>query len=129
MARSITLSNLKHAMKRINEESMLRKLGSCDAVMGIKVASRCYAVTFEAFEVVDVSEIDEDDLLDVDFYIDMKKKDWETFLSTLDTDAPQTLNNLDLEHNIVKSADERRRLAFLQYHLSFQRFFEVAATT
>ncbi|HKI73003.1 MAG TPA: hypothetical protein VJ998_00040 [Pseudomonadales bacterium] len=124
---SMTLSTLKHAMKQINEDSALRKLGSCDAIMGIKVASKCYAVTFTAFEVGDVSEIEQDDLREVDFYIDMKKKDWDTFLASLASDAPQSLNVLDLEQGIVKGADTRRKLAFTQYHLSFQRFFEVAA--
>lgn len=127
MANSITLSTLKHAMKHANENALMRKLGSCDAVMGIKVASKCYAVTFSAFEVSEVSEIDEDSLRDVDFYIDMKKKDWEAFLASLETDTPQTLNELDLDQQVVKSADERRRLTFFQYHRSFQRFFEIAA--
>ena len=127
MANSITLTALKHAMKQANEQAELRKLGSCDAVMGIKVASKCYAVTFNAFDVSDVAEIDADNLRDVDFYIDMKKKDWSDFLESLMTGAPQSLNELDLAHQVVKSTSERRRLTFFQYHRSFQRFFEIAA--
>lgn len=127
MARSISLSTLKQAMKSANDSTTLRKLGSCDATMGIKAASKCYAVTFDAFDVSDVTEIDDDSLRNVDFYIDMKKKDWDAFLASLATDAPQSLNELDLEQQVIKSVDERRRLKFFQYHLSFQHFFEIAA--
>jgi hypothetical protein len=127
MARSITLKALKETAKQVNQDSRLRKLGSCDAVMGIKVASRCFAVTFAGFEVAEVAEIDADALLDVDFYIDMKKKQWETFLAGLEGDTPRTLNELDLDDAVVKGADERKRLTFFRYHRSFQHFFEVAA--
>jgi len=127
MAKSITLKALKETARQVNRDSRLRKLGSCDAVMGIKVATRCFSVTFAGFEVADVAEVEEDALLDVDFYIDMKKKEWETFLAGLDGEEPQTLNELDLDHAVVKGADERKRLTFFQYHRSFQHFFEVAA--
>ena len=127
MSHAMNLSTLKHAMKSANEGTELRKLGSCDAIMGIRIASKCFAVTFAAFEVTDVTEIEEDELREVDFYIDMKKKDWDAFLQSLEGEAPRSLNELDLENQVIKSADERRRLTFFQYHRSFQRFFEIAA--
>ena len=128
MANTITLKNLKDAMKRVNADPATRKLGSCDATMGIKAASKCYAVTFDAFAVTDVREIDQDGLVDVDFYIEMSKKDWTTFLEALAGEQPATLNDLDLTRQVVNSRDERHKLTFLQYHLSFQHFFEVAAS-
>lgn len=128
MANTITLKHLKDTMKRVNADPVTRKLGSCDAVMGIKSASKCYAVTFDAFEVTDVREIDQDGLVDVDFYIEMSKKDWTAFLDELAGEQQATLGDLDLERQVVKSRDERHKLTFLQYHLSFQHFFEVAAS-
>lgn len=123
----MNLKTLKDAMKRVNEDAAFRRRGTCDAVMGIKSGSKCYAVTFEAFEVSGVREIDQDGLVDVDFYIDMKKKDWDEFLAGLKSGKAPGLNELDLEQRVVKGEDEGRRLAFLRYHSTFQHFFEAAA--
>lgn len=124
---SLTLKTLKAAMKRVNEDPTFKRRGTCDAVMGIKAGSKCYAVTFSAFEVTDVRETDADDLVNVDFYIEMKKREWDQLLDDISAGNHTTLNELDLAQNVVKSSDELKRLTFLQYHTTFQHYIEAAA--
>jgi len=124
---AMNLKSLKTAMSRVNGDPAFRKLGTCDAVMGIKAGKRCYAVTFDAFEVDDVREIPEEDLLDVDFYLDMRKKEWDELLADVAGGKQTDLNQLDLERGIVNAKSERLRHTFLQYYLTFQRFIEAAA--
>ena len=50
-----------------NEDGRLRKLGTCDAVMGVKVLDRAFEVTFEAFDCVGVREIKLSALAKTDF--------------------------------------------------------------
>lgn len=82
--------------------------------MGIKVGGATYAVVFEAFECCKVMQTAEDDLRDLDFYIDMSKTAWLKFLRSLKGKRPQSLDVLDLYKGVVKSFDPARRLAFLR---------------
>lgn len=127
MTTSITLKSLKDGMKKTNEEQGLRKLGSCDMVMGVKTGNKCYSVTFSGFECVGVNEVGEDDLRDLDFYIDMPKKDWTAFLESQATEHPTTLNQMDLNDAVVKSKDARHKLEFTRYHRTVQHFFRCVA--
>lgn len=122
-----SLAWFKTGLKNANDDPEFRKLGTCDAKVGVKIGNQVYAITFEAFAVSAVKKITVDDLRDLDFYIDMPMADWESFLSSLNGDAPISLNSLDLSAGIVKSFDESRRISFPRYHLTFQRFFAAAA--
>ena len=119
---------LEQAQSKVNNASDLKKLGSCEVTMGIKVGSETYSVTFEAFECSGVSQITEDDLRDLDFYIDMSKTAWLEFLRSLNGKEPQSLDVLDLEKGVVKSFHAARRLAFLQYNQTVQTFFALAVS-
>jgi hypothetical protein len=119
---------LQQAQSKVNDASALKKLGSCDVTMGIKVGSETYSVAFEAFECSGVTQITEDDLRDLDFYIDMSRTAWLKFLRSLKGEEPQSLDVLDLEKGVVKSFHAARRLAFLQYNQTVQTFFAVAAS-
>lgn len=123
MANAITLKGLKDAMKRVNQDGLLRKLGSCDTTMGIKAGKKCYNVTFSGFECSDVGEVSEEDLRDLDFYFEMSRGDWANFVANQTSESPVGLNELDLLEGVVKSRDARRKLNFTRYHRSIQHFF------
>ncbi len=127
MATSITLKALRDGRKKANEGQTFRKLGSCDALMGIKAGRKCYSVTFSGFECRAVAEISEDELRDLDFYIEMNRADWEGFLASRNSGAPTGLNELDLTDEVVKSWDARRKLNFTRYHRSIEHFFKCVA--
>ncbi len=128
MATFPSIEWLENARVEVNRDSTLRKLGSCDVTMGIKAGSTTYAVVFEAFECADVTQITEDDLRDLDFYIDMSKTAWLKFLRSLKGKQPQSLDVLDLEKGVVKSFDAARKLTFLRYNQSIQTFFDLAVS-
>jgi hypothetical protein len=128
MSKFPSLAWFKTGLKNANEDPEFRELGSCDASVGVKIGGKVYAIVFEAFAVTSVTKIGVDDLRDLDFYFDMSRPDWESFLSSLNGDEPISLNSLDLRAGIVKSFDESRRITFPRYHLTFQRFFAAAAS-
>ncbi len=54
----------------VNQDGRLRKLGTCDAVMGVKVQDQAFEITFDAFDCVGVREISLADLAKTDFYLE-----------------------------------------------------------
>ena len=119
---------LNAARESVNDDPDYRALGTSDYSVGIKSGDDVFRVDFEAFECSGVREIPETDLRDTDFYLDMSPGQWRAYLESLDGDVPQTLSDLDLtiEGGIVRGGDERRKVAFPQYHLSLERFFRQA---
>lgn len=128
MSKFPSLAWFKMALKNANNDPEFRKLGTCDANVGIKIGKQVYAITFDAFSVSEVTKIESDDLRDLDFYIDMSRAEWDSFLESLNGNDPISLNSLDMDKGIVKSFDELKRISFPRYHLTLQRFFTTAAT-
>ena len=116
-----------------NLEPQFRSLGNCDCKMGVKVGNDVYQITFEGFECSTVEQIDEDELRETDFFLDMPADAWKEFLENIraneGADSNHTLNTLDLTQpeGVVRSHDELRRAAFFQYHLSVQAFFDASS--
>ncbi len=54
----------------VNSDPAFRQLGTVDAVVGVKVGSKIFELTFEAFECTDVREAAENDLRDMDFWLE-----------------------------------------------------------
>ena len=119
---------LNAARDGVNSDADYRALGTADYSVGIKSGESVFRVDFEAFECTSVIEFREMDLRDADFYLDMSPSQWRGYLESVQTDEPQTLSDLDLttEGGIVRGSDERRKVAFPQYHLSLERFFRQA---
>ena len=128
MSKFPSMAWFKTGLQKANDDPEFRKLGTCDAKVGVKVGNQVFALAFDAFSVSSATKITQDDLRDLDFYIDMPRADWDSFLASLNGDEPVSLNSLDLRSGIVKSFDEARRVTFPRYHLTFQRFFTAAAT-
>ena len=78
-----------------------------------------------------MSEVEERDLLDVDFYLDMPPDEWRAMLSNIaandGADRDHTLNALDVERGIVAAATPYGKNNFARYHLTVQRFFDLSA--
>lgn len=116
-----------------NENPEFRALGSNDTKFGVVVGDQIVRLDFYGFECTEVSEISEDDLLDMDFYLEMKSESWQAFVQHIQTngaaDAQHTFNTLDLNEpgGILKSHDPYRRNNFFRYHLTIQKFFDSAA--
>ncbi len=113
-----------------NRDRAFRRLGSCDAKVGVRVGERIYALDFEAFECAAVSEIQEYALADADFVLRMDPESWRSLLTNVKdnggADSEHTLNTLDVQSGIVQSANPYGLNSFARYHLTLQRFFDVS---
>ena len=119
----------------VNNDPEFRRLGSVDAVMGVKVGERVFVITFEAFECTEVKEGTEYDLIDADFFLEMSVDQWSDLITnTKDNggaDLSHTLNTLDLmiEGGISDNAtgDQLRGDIFFRVNQSLQHFFDSSA--
>ncbi len=111
----------------------LRKLGTCDAVMGVKVGDQAIELTFEAFDLVNIREIQPAELANIDFYLDAPFETWREMLDNIKehgkADLQHTLNTIDFlePEGFAKSNDQSRKDLFYRYLQTFQRFFDASA--
>ena len=71
---------LDRAAKAVNSDPAFRKLGSTDMRIAFKAGAVARGITFEAFEVTKVQDVDENDLRDWDLVIDMPARNWTNYL-------------------------------------------------
>ena len=116
----------------VNKDEGYRRLGTCDAGVGVKVPDlkKYYKLTFEAFEVADVREVSEADAEDTDFWLELTYARWKEMLQNIKAngaaDLHHTLNTIDLEEpeGFARSHDGYRRDAFYRFNQTFQYFFD-----
>ena len=65
----------------VNNDPEFRRIGSIDAVMGVKVGEKVFILTFEAFECSEVKEGTDYDLIDADFFLEMSVEDWQDLIT------------------------------------------------
>ncbi len=119
----------------VNADPEFRRLGTVDAGMGVKVGSRVFVITFEAFECVDVKEGAEADLDDLDFYLELGEAGWRDLVENTKAnggaDRRHTLNTLDLtlDDGLSQNAtgDQLRGDMFFRVNQSLQHFFDLSA--
>jgi hypothetical protein len=118
----------------VNADDRLRKLGTCDAIMGVKVEDKAFEITFEAFDITGVREVSEADLVKTDFYLDASAKDWQVMLENIKKnggtpDRQYTLNTIDFlsAEGFAKSDDQSKKDSFHRYGQTFQLFFNASA--
>lgn len=119
----------------VNADPEFRRLGSVDAGMGVKVGSRVFVITFEAFECVSVEEGSGAGLDDLDFYLELSEVDWRELIENTKAnggaDRQHTLNTLDLmkEDGLSQNAtgDQLRADIFFRINESLQHFFDSSA--
>ena len=119
----------------VNGDPEFRRLGTVDAEMGVKVGPEVFVIVFEAFECVSVKEGTEDDLAELDFYLELSEVDWQDLVENTKVnngaDRQHTLNTLDLtkEDGLSQNAvgDQLRGDVFFRVNESLQYFFDLSA--
>jgi len=117
----------------VNQDEAFRRLGNVDARVGIRVGGQLYELTFEAFECIGAREINENELRDLDFWLEQSPAEWREMLENIkhhgSADLQYTLNTIDLNHadGFAKSYDGYRRDAFYRFNQSLQHFFDSSA--
>jgi hypothetical protein len=119
----------------VNRDEGYRRIGTCDAAVGIKVPDlgKSYLITFEAFEVESVREVSAAEAENSDFWLEMPYARWKEMIENIKAngkaDLHHTLNTLDLEDpsGIARSHDGYRRDAFYRFNQTFQYFFDASA--
>jgi hypothetical protein len=117
----------------VNQDPNFRQLGTVDSIVGVKVGSKIYQLTFEAFECTNVKEASENDLRDMDFWLEQPYDNWKDMLENIKkngaADLSHTLNTIDLSmpEGFARSHDGYRRDAFYRFNQSIQDFFNAAS--
>ena len=134
MAKFPSVEWFKAIQHVVSEDGRLRKLGTCDAVMGVKVEDQAFEITFEAFDCTGVREISEAELANTDFYLDASYETWQEMLENISQsggkpDRQLTLNTIDFlaPDGFAKSDDQSRKDRFYRYGQTFQQFFNASA--
>jgi hypothetical protein len=87
----------------------------------------------EAFECTNVREAGENDLRDMDFWLEQPWDKWQEMLENIKSngaaDLSHTLNTIDLSmpESLARSHDGYRRDAFYRFNQSIQDFFNASA--
>ncbi|MBI5288581.1 MAG: hypothetical protein HY873_06370 [Chloroflexi bacterium] len=117
----------------VNQDPEFRALGTVDSVIGVKVGGKIFELTFEAFECTGVREAGENDLRDMDFWLEQPYDKWQEMLENIKkngkADLTHTLNTLDLSmpEGFARSHDGYRRDAFYRFNQSIQDYFNASA--
>jgi hypothetical protein len=116
----------------LNASDSFRRLGTCDADMGVQVDGRVFEINFEAFEVRDVKEIDAQRAEELDFTLVQSLDDWKAMIGDIQANGRAThdftLNSLDLRpEEFARGKDYHRRDAFYRFNQTFQEYFDNAA--
>jgi hypothetical protein len=118
----------------VNRDARLHKLGTCDAVMGVKVREKAFEITFEAFDCTGIREVPARDLARTDFYLEAPPETWQSMLENIKRNGgtPErgfTLNTIDFldPEGFAKSDDQSRKDKFYRYGQTFQQFFNASA--
>ena len=123
----------KAAADLLNKSDSFKRLGTCDAEMGVQVDDKYYEIDFEAFEVRDVREIDARRAEELDFTLVQSFDDWQAMLNDIKANGRAThdftLNSLDLRstEEFARGKDYHRRDAFYRFNQTFQEFFDLTA--
>ena len=118
---------LDKAAKAVNSDPAFRKLGSTDMRIAFKAGAVARGITFEAFEVTRVQDVDENDLRDWELVIDMPARNWTNYLRQRAAGRGPSLVSLDLDRRIVQAPDPLARLKFERFHLSLQALVDKGA--
>ncbi len=133
MAKFPSVQWFEEIAKLVNADDEYRRLGTFDSKVGIKVGDSLIEVTFEAFECAGVREIEEADLLDVDFWLEQSPEAWQEMIEDIKANGAAglnyTLNTIDLNitEGFARSHDGYRRDAFYRFNQSLQHFFDTSA--
>ncbi|HZU75173.1 MAG TPA: hypothetical protein VFA70_00310 [Dehalococcoidia bacterium] len=120
---------------RAMADEQYKKFGRVDALVGVQVGERNFALTFDVFDIRDIREIGPAELRDLDFYLRMPPDLWRAMIEDIQREGhggrEYTLNTLDLKlpDGLAVNAlgDGYRMDKFFRFNQSLQRFFDLAA--
>src|SRR4249919_3956863 len=126
MSAALNLGLLQKVRETVNADRDFRRLGTCDARVGIKAGDAAFLIDFEAVECAAVAAIDLDALRDADFYLELSSDAWKAYLAGRTAGTAPSLVSLDVDtpNGIVKGADPLKTLKFERYHLTLQSFLD-----
>ena len=123
-----------NALKEIvNKDPDFRALGTVDSVLGVKVGNKIIEITFDAFECMNVRDARENDLRDMDFWLEQPYDNWKDMIENIKehgkADLSHTLNTIDLSlpEGFARAHDGYRRDAFYRFNQSIQDFFNASS--
>ncbi len=108
---------------------------ACNCRAAAKIGKDAYLIVFEGAECAETRRIGDDELADVDFYLEMPPERWKAMVEDIagndGASLHYTLNTLDLddEDGISRSVhgDQYREDLFFRYNQTFQYFFDASA--
>lgn len=115
---------LEKAQRAVNKDPEFRKLGSADVVVALRAGKVIRLVTFEAFEVSKIEDIEEENLRDAELIIDMPARDWTNYLKRRKKGTGPSLLSLDLDRGIVGAFNPLGRMKFERYSRTLQYFID-----
>ena len=115
---------LEKAQRAVNKDPEFRKLGSADVVVALRAGKVIRLVTFEAFEVSKIEDIEEENLRDAELIIDMPARDWTNYLKRRKKGTGPSLLSLDLDRGIVGAFNPLGRMKFERYSQTLQYFID-----
>jgi len=121
------------AANLLNKSDSFKRLGTCDAEMGVSVGDKIFEVDFEAFEVRTVKEIDAKRMAELDFTLVQPPEAWKAMIEDIRKNGrathDYTLNSLDLrsDEEFARGKDYHRRDAFYRFNQTFQEYFDFSA--
>ena len=117
----------------VNNDEEFKRLGTIDTCVGVKSGDQVFQMTFEAFECVGAKEIGEDELRDVDFWLELPPEGWQDLIENIKehggADLQHTLNTIDLSTpgGFARSFDGYRLDTFHRFNQSLQHFFDASS--
>ncbi|MGE5595425.1 MAG: hypothetical protein ACM3S1_05255 [Hyphomicrobiales bacterium] len=121
------------AADELNKSDSFKRLGTCDAEVGVQVDDKVYEIDFEAFEVKSVREVDAARADELDFVLVQPYEGWKAMIEDIQKHGrathDHTLNSLDLQsaEEFARGKDYHRRDIFYRFNQTFQEYFDTAS--
>ncbi len=119
------------------ETEMHRRSGQADTSMAVVCGDEIIKLTFAVYDLTKVQRIGEDQLAEVDFYLEQPMETWQAMLANIReygrAEGKFTLNSLDgddpdgLARSKAGYLDGDARDAFYRFNQTFQNLFDLAA--
>ncbi len=117
------------------DDAAYKKFGRLNAVIAFKCGDSIISANFDVLNIHQIQEIDENDMRDVDFVIEMEPAVWREMLDDIKKNGhatlDHTLNTLDLKFDDPIHRNELqdgfKADMFFRYNPSLQRFFDNSA--
>lgn len=117
------------------QDAPYKKFGRLNAVIAFKCGASIISANFDVLNIHDIKEIDENEMRDVDFVIEMEPRVWREMIVDIKANGhaslDHTLNTLDLAFDEPIHRNELqdgfKADMFFRYNPSLQRFFDTSS--